>query len=38
MFKIPTFQLKLQPSPGESDKNLHREQTYNKEKCQFLVN
>ena len=22
MFKIPTFRLKLQPSSGESDKNL----------------
>ena len=32
MFKIPTFRLKLQPSSGESDKNLHRERTYNKEK------
>ena len=27
MLKIPTSQLKLQPSPGESGKNLQREQT-----------
>ena len=38
MFKIPTFRLKIQPSSGESDKNLHRERTYNEEKCKFLVN
>ena len=37
MFKISTFRLKLQPSSGESDKNLHRERTYNEEKCKFLV-
>ena len=37
MFLIPTFRLKLQPSSGESDKNLHRERTYNEEKCKCLV-
>ena len=26
-FKIPTFRLKLQPSSGGSDKNLHRKRT-----------
>ena len=37
MFKIPTFRLKLQPSSAESDKNLHRERTYNEEKYKFQL-
>ena len=37
MFKILTFRLELQPSSGESDKNLHRERTCNEGKLGKLV-